>query len=294
MIIASSGKVLGIDVGFCPSRKTTGICVLCWNRDSVTWNCEITTSDNQTRSAAFETLLRSQPEVLAVAIDGPLTPGLSHSTSYRAAEALLSRGKFHRRGKPGQTSSPVGQALHAEATRLASLALKQAQVALASHAPFNIHQRAIVEAFPTSFLGVLCNEDCYPKHRKRRDWTDLLFPLVSGKLNAILSTFLPHRTVTGDWRTRNHDEIAALVCALTATCVVAGRFVLVGSNVDGYIVLPPSNFWGRGRDSAAWAEKMLCTNLESVSRHFPNSIVCEFTADGRVCSSGTISKRPRF
>jgi hypothetical protein len=39
----------------------------------------------------------------------------------------------------------------------------------------------------------------------------------------------------------NHDDRAALICALTALCVAAGDFTAVG-DADGWIVPPPRRF----------------------------------------------------
>lgn len=36
-----------------------------------------------------------------------------------------------------------------------------------------------------------------------------------------------------------HDDRSALVCALTALCLVSDDFVAVGDEEDGWIVLPP-------------------------------------------------------
>jgi hypothetical protein len=98
----------------------------------------------------------------AVAIDGPLTRGLRRVTNYRVADALLSGGAFQKRGKPGQTSSPVGQKLHDHATRLAELVLECAAREVFSIAPAAhiepIHETALVESFPNLFLGALIDD----------------------------------------------------------------------------------------------------------------------------------------
>lgn len=54
----------------------------------------------------------------------------------------------------------------------------------------------------------------------------------------------------------NHDDRAALVCALTALCVVAGRYSAVG-DTDGWIILPPKSLM------AAWAWPLLVENAET-------------------------------
>ncbi len=76
---------------------------------------------------------------------------------------------------------------------------------------------------------------------------------------------LPLRNLRGNLEIGDHEEIDAFACAMTALCVAARRFVAVGSEVDGYIILPPSNCWGRGSDGAvAWARVELLKNLKSV------------------------------
>ena len=54
----------------------------------------------------------------------------------------------------------------------------------------------------------------------------------------------------------DHDERAALVCALAALCIVAGDFTAVGDDEDGWIILPPR------RQFADWAWTGLYENAE--------------------------------
>ena len=51
-----------------------------------------------------------------------------------------------------------------------------------------------------------------------------------------------------------HDERAALVCAMTAICVLRGCYVAVGDEQGGYFFLPPWQLW------QAWARDCLDTN----------------------------------
>jgi hypothetical protein len=63
----------------------------------------------------------------------------------------------------------------------------------------------------------------------------------------------------------DHDERAALVCALSALGVAVGRFVAVGAQEDGWVMLPPREEWGRG-EAGRWAEDTLRRNVASVRR----------------------------
>jgi len=267
------GVVLGIDVGYSATRKTTGFCALSWGDDKVTWQCENTSTTESDRRACLARLLNGRTRVWAVAIDGPLRPHLSSGTSYRACESCLSRGAFQRRGKPGASSSPSGQSLHTAATALAMLTLDSAEVVPAKHVP-SIHSRAIVEAFPTLFLGVMCDVATYPP--KTRRWTDALYPVVQPKLAQLLGCLFPGHNIQWPWAPLGHEQIASLVCALTALCVLNRRFVAVGDADDGYIVLPPPAWWGRdgsGRPGWAWTE--LAAHLPNVRRRFPGAVICK-------------------
>src|SRR3712207_6344820 len=97
------GQVLGIDVGFSDTRRTTCFCLLSWTRESAEFGFRKTTASEHARRSALVSLCgHNENHVLAVAVDGPLAMGLTHVSHYRAAEALLSQGIMQKRGKPGQ------------------------------------------------------------------------------------------------------------------------------------------------------------------------------------------------
>ena len=265
----SAGSVLGIDVGWSARRATTGLAVLAWDARTVTWSLDRTGPDKDERRRRLAALLaRAVAPLQAVAVDGPLRPELECRSSYRGCDALLSRGLFQRRGKVAPTNCPSGFRLHQEAVVLADLALEH-RVARARHRPA-IHARAVVEAFPNLFFGVLCDARAavpYPDLLTRRRWTDTLYPalVASGRLSALLRRLLPGRRLAGDWRAvDDHEDRAALACALTALAVAAGRFVAVGG-ADGWVMLPPREAWGRG-ETGRWAEAALRANVASARR----------------------------
>jgi hypothetical protein len=265
----SAGKVLGIDVGWSAVRATTGLAVLAWDAASVTWHLDRTGPDKDERRRRLAALLaRAGGAIQAVAVDGPLRPGLECRKTYRGADSLLSRGLFQRRGKVAPTSCPSGIRLHEEACALADLALEH-PVARARHRPA-IHPRAIVEAFPNLFFGVLCDactEAPYPVPLQRRKWTDTFYQVLAarGRLQTLLDLLLPGRRLIGDWNAvRNHEDRAALACALTALGAVLGRYVAVGAD-DGWVMLPPWDVWGAGEEGR-WAEAALRANVAAARR----------------------------
>jgi hypothetical protein len=264
-------RVLGIDVGYSRTRRTTGLCALEWDDTRVDWRTEVAGTDEASRLAAFAQLGLSKAQAVeAVAIDGPLRPGLAYRAAYRAPESALSRGPFQRRGKPGPTNGGSGPRLHRAATDLAALALRHLTVR-ATALPICLCEAAVFEAFPNLFLGVLCDEAAYPRHpARRRRWTDTLFPKLRERLVDLLGEILPGRRIDGNLRLVDHEEVAAWVCAATALCASLGRFVAVGSAEDGFILLPPTRLWGRslsGREP--WAARALEESLAGARRDFP-------------------------
>lgn len=257
--------VLGIDVGYSPVRRTTCFCALEWSATRATLQFRLTTSSPDERAAALDALADGKP-VKSVAIDGPLASGLKRVSYYRAAESLLSRGALQRRGKPGQTSSPVGQQLHEHATELAALVLARARVDAATHAE-PIDSRRIVEAFPTLYLAALLDE-----HRlttRKRNKTDVYWSELAGPPAALathIQNLLPGRVLDFDLLAiGDHDHRAGVVCALTALVVAAGDHVAVGDGVGGDIMLPPRRSWGRSAAGhGSWLEPILAAHMKTV------------------------------
>ncbi len=90
----------------------------------------------------------------AAAFDGPLRAGLDVVGRYRLAERMLTRRLGRRIGKPGQANAPVGKSLNAAANDCVGVVLRGCDLAPATHA-VRIDDRAVVEAFPGAFLGVM-------------------------------------------------------------------------------------------------------------------------------------------
>lgn len=79
---------------------------------------------------------------------------------------------------------------------------------------------------------------------RRGDRSDTFYKhlVEQGVLAALIEHCLPDRQVGKDLSAVvNHDDRAALVCALSALCVAKGDFVAVGDE-DGWIILPPRHF----------------------------------------------------
>ncbi|MDE2517136.1 MAG: hypothetical protein KGL12_14000 [Rhodospirillales bacterium] len=253
MAIPPTGSVLGIDVGFSTTRASSALCRLDWTPTQVTWTLRRFRARPAERAAAIAALAGGR-DLAAVALDGPLLPGLAAATQYRLAEKILTvRALAGRIGKPGQPSTPLGRQLNAAANLCAGAVLAAARIGPAEPA-IAIDAHAIAEAFPSSFLGLMLDDpEAVPVRRADRSDRYFVHLAEAGRLAALLAHLLAGRRSAGDPAAiRDHDERAGFICALTALGLAAGDFTAVGG-ADGWIVLPPRRFLA-GWAAAALAE----------------------------------------
>lgn len=259
MTLPPFGSALGIDVGCSPTRKSSAVCRFDWNELTVNWSIQRFRATDEERRRAIVGAIDSN-RLEAAAFDGPLRSDLSEIGVYRVAERLLTRGLRIMIGKPGQSSAPVGKLLNLHANHCARIVLETGLLGEARHS-VRIHRSAIVEAFPSSFLGVMIKE---PKTLavRRGDRSDRFFVHLtqSGALERLILHCLPGRSMAGDlMAVRNHDDRAALVCAVTALCVASGSYSAVGDD-NGWIILPPSAF------IEPWAIELLRKNQAELDK----------------------------
>ena len=252
--LPDAGSVLGIDVGWSTRCDTTAVCRLSWQNGIFSWKIRRCRAEDPSRENTLNDVAGTDP-LLSVAIDGPLRRGFKEIDRYRSAERLLSRGALLKVGKPGQSNSGNGKKLNKQANSWANLVAKR-KIHKATHC-CPIHEKRIVEAFPTTFLGVMIATPGKVAQRGKR--SDRYFRhLVDGQ---DLDKFLPSLPSNSEWLSPpseivDHDDRAAFVCALTALCVAAGQYVAVGDEKDGWIVLPPRWMF------AEWAWDALQENLK--------------------------------
>ncbi len=237
----SQGSVLGIDVGCSPTRRSSAVCRLDWDEQHVKWSIARFRAVEPDRTEAITRVAGHVPLTTA-AFDGPLRRGFDVIGRYRAAERMLTRQLQSLTGKPGQATTPIGKLLNEHANLNVAVVLEHCDLALARHHAA-IHEKAIVEAFPSSFLGVMIET---PKalNARRADRSDTFFQHLAraGALQRLINHCLPGRLIgQHPSAVTNHDDRAALVCALTALCVAARDYTAVGDE-DGWIILPPSSF----------------------------------------------------
>jgi hypothetical protein len=235
------GSVIGIDVGCSPTRRSSAACRLDWSASIVSWEILRFRAIEPERERAIAKVAGNR-SIVAAAFDGPLRRGFDIIGRYRTAERMLTRRVRPLIGKPGQSSAPIGKLLNQHANECVHHVVAHSEVQSATHR-VPIDRRALVEAFPTAFLGVMIKD---PQHLsvRRGDRSDIFFEHLAsaGVVDALIEHCLPGRRVVLDLNlVVNHDDRAALVCALTALSVATGDFVAVGDD-DGWIILPPRRF----------------------------------------------------
>ena len=274
---------LGIDVGYSKRRRSTGLCLLEVAPSSIRWQCVNTGTDESQRLKDICDLVHRGARLLGVGIDGPLTPGLRVVPHYRSSDALLTRGVFAKRGKPGATSAPSGQQLHHHATFLAELVLRLQDgghftLAPSTH-PKPVHPSRILEVFPNAFLSVLLPDAAFSNLTLNRNASDVFWEVAVREepyLENLFKALAPGRRFAEPLESvTDHDHRAALLCALAVLCAAQNQYVLSGDPVDGDIILPPHEFWGAGPagNSTPWAENALRQSVKAVRlnlKKFPN------------------------
>ena len=235
------GSVIGVDVGCSPTRRSSAICRLDWSVSTI--SCELlrfrATEPERENAIAQVAAGRS---IVAAAFDGPIRRGFDIVGRYRTAERMLTRRLRPLIGKPGQSSAPVGRLLNYHANECVRHLVSHSHV-LDAHHGVPIDRKALVEAFPSSFLGIMIQEPSRLAAR-RGDRSDTFFQhlATTGVLHSLLEHCLPGRQLMLDLHSIvNHDDRAAFTCALTALCVATGDFIAVGDD-DGWIILPPRRF----------------------------------------------------
>jgi len=249
-MLPPSGSVLGVDVGWSLQQRSSAACRLDWDGEQVRWTIRRFTAATAERRAGL--LDVSGPHhMLAAAFDGPLRGDLGSIDTYRLAERQLSERPVRDAiGKLAQSNSGNGRLLNAATNACARIVLDRGLIAAATH-PHAIHDRAIAEAFPNSFLGLML-ADPAPLKGGRGKRSDRYYVGLAedGTLAALIAHHLPGRRLEQTFASvTNHDDRAALICALTALGVARNDYMAVG-DADGWIILPPRQFL------ANWAQPL--------------------------------------
>lgn len=238
--------MLGVDVGYSASRKTTG---LAWYFDG---DVELALAGSSW--ADRRSVLPRDAQFSKIALDAPIVP--SDALAPRACEALFNGRPFWNRCRPGLSHHGRGLPL-----RIAGKHAFEQFAALLDHMPGSqgeLFDAPAIEAFPNAFLGVLTPEAEFlerPAGPRKSDW---LYETA-----ARLGAFAPilDRLEWKDVRIdrvfateRDHDRRAALICLMTAALAYCRNVTVVGDETGGWFWLPPIDLWQewarRGLDEA--------------------------------------------
>lgn len=253
------GSVLGVDVGCSESRHSSAVCRLDWTESEINWSIRRFRAIEPERT---ETIVEAMGKgmLLAAAFDGPLRRTFDVIGRYRAAERMLTRRLGRYIGKPGQSSSPVGRSLNAHANYCVAAVLMHGKLTPAHHS-VSIHDCAVAEAFPTSFLGVMIERPS-ALTAVRGNRSDIYYQHLaeSSAIHRLMKHYLPDRHLASHPQVvSNHDDRVAFVCALSALCIAKNDYVAVGDD-DGWIILPPKQF------IRPWALELLDLNNSKEKR----------------------------
>lgn len=184
------GSVIGIDVGCSPTKRSSAVCRLDWSGSIVSWEISRFRAIEPERERAIAQVVDGRL-IIAAAFDGPLRRGFDTINRYRKAERMLTRRLRPLIGKPGQSSARIGKLLNQHANECVRHVVAHSDVQSATHR-VPINHRALVEAFPSAFLGVMIKE---PQHLNvgRGDRSDTFFQHLAsaGVLNALIEHCLP-------------------------------------------------------------------------------------------------------
>ena len=251
-------NIAGIDAGLTLKERTSGVC----RTGASGFILDHTYIDKLSRASALSPVQRFD----CLGIDAPVLPKNGLHYNSRPVESLFMRGPYQTRCKPGASHVVgTGQALRRSgcdtAVQFAGETFAQSGVPY----PRVQADQNIVEAFPNAFLGVMLDQQVIAAAAvSRGDKTDTFFSLcnTTGAFQA-----LQQHLGWGDpafWSafplTTQHDELAALVCAVTAVCAHVGKYVAVGDTQGGYFFLPPWPLW------KSWAKQalVLCWQAQGI------------------------------
>jgi hypothetical protein len=191
------GSVIGIDVGCSPTRRSSAICRLDWSASTISWEIVRFRAAEPERETAIAQMAAGRL-IVAAAFDGPIRKRFDVIGRYRTAERVLPRRLRPLIGKPGESSTPVGRQLNHHANECVRHLVTHFDSLDARHG-VPIDRKALVEAFPSSFLGMMIDNPARLAAR-RGDRSDTFFEHLAsiGILHSLIDCHLPGRHLAHD------------------------------------------------------------------------------------------------
>jgi hypothetical protein len=286
-------NLMGIDVGFSKTRRSTGIA--CLEGDHLTL---------ERAGTAWESREAKIPKgfhTSIIAIDGPLLPqGTAHDIR-RHVESIFIRAPFHNRCKPGHSHHGVGLELRGASCDACAQFCRILGASVSGNGGI-VSRDGPVEAFPNAFLGVLMPEFelvAAPRFKRGRRFDWLYERMVTtGRLESLLSRNLDLPDVV--WhrlRTETDHELrAALICLLTAALADKGAAAVIGEADGGWFWLPPWSLWEPWAiQGLERAEKRMSSTVTSVlDRPFAVGVKTQISNRSQTTGSSQPRRLTRF
>lgn len=248
-------NVLGIDVGFSTTKKTSCYCALSLKDKVISFSIEPYKFDV---NYDLQSIIKNQGFDI-IAIDAPLTPVLisEKPKTGRKIEKLFSNGIFS--NSPYRGPQPSSIAVPAQGFPLYQAGMKIV-ANLNSYRYLSITEirkgcrKGIYEVLPKMTQSLLFPRQIVANRSGQFD--DYLFPLLlkkSGQYRHLLDALL------GEYRfsvsvekyieninpNRHHEELASILCSFQAVLIAIGKSTIVGFDGDneGYYGIPSMNYW---------------------------------------------------
>lgn len=267
--------IIGLDVGFSKTRETSGVARIL--------DGKIHLGRASASASSRYAILGKYPRCKVAAIDAPLLPTMHWNK--RPCERLFTLGLFQRRCKPGLshiegTGRELRQAGYDTAQQLEVLLSNND---LVTHYPQVSKGKAIVEAFPNAFLGVVVTKNLYDvmpnlKRGSKFDWLYDQWIKMGAFKELAFSVDETGSLFQMCEKCSDHEERAALICLLTAGCVENNKYIAIGNKINGYFFLPSLTIW------AEWSRNELLKQIERVEP-------IDIWLDGKQVSSQEIKNR---
>lgn len=235
-----SQTLVGISPGASFSEPTTGIC----RTGLAGFHVGRTFADKLSRTQALG-LGGPSP---VIAIGAPVLPRGVLNPNSRICEKVFASVPFDIRCAARDTAHGSGAALRRAGCDTGVQWVRESRgTPYAGIFPQVLARAGLIEAFPRVFLGVLLPDSTFddPPAGIRLSWLHerCTEHRAWDRLQGVLAW--PDRQLWSAAASSDlyEEERAAIVCAVTAVCVWAGRYVAVGEAKGGYGFLPPWNLW---------------------------------------------------
>lgn len=248
-------RVLGIDVGFSATKKTS--CYCAFNIENKTISFVIEPFKYDVNFDLQEVVKINEYEIIT--IDAPLTPMLyaERPKTGRKVEKLFSNAIFgnspHRGPQPSSIAVPAqGFPLYQAGMKTISKLCPYTYLSISEISQGA--RKGIFEVLPKMTQSLLFPRQVVADRIGQFD--DFLFPLLfkkSSQYRQLLESLMGEykfsdeveRYIENINPSKHHEELASIICAFQGFLVTVGKSTIVGfrGDYEGYYALPNKDYW---------------------------------------------------